>query len=301
MTSKADTQKLAWQSRLILAVVIASIAVSVVWETRFWAMHEPHVAIWGLGLSALLGLIAWKSRSGTPAAAATGALLCASMMFSTFVYPYEPWRTAIVPVLAVLVLTSLATRFGRRRKERLGTAEEKHGRVSAQVCANLGFAALVCSPGAQSMLAGGKMISTDNSLFAVLLTFAAYASLAEAAADTVSSEIGQVLGGKPFMLTTFRRVEPGTDGAISAPGTLAGVLAACIIGTIGAWALQGNLFTGCVISVGGIFGLLFDSLLGATVERKGWLNNDAVNFISTASAAISTVVFVLWTLRNAAI
>jgi len=34
-----------------------------------------------------------------------------------------------------------------------------------------------------------------------------------------------------------------------------------------------------------VFGLLFDSLLGATVERKGWLNNDAVNFLSTASAS----------------
>ncbi len=257
--------------------------------------------MWALGLSALLGLAAWKSRSGTPAAAATGALLCASMMFSTFVYPYEPWKTAIVPVLAVLVLTSLATRVGRRYKEQLGTAEEKRGRVSAQVCANLGFAALVCSPGAQSMMAGGKMISPDNNLFGVLLTFAAYASLAEAAADTVSSEIGQVLGGQPFMLTTFRRVEPGTDGAVSASGTLAGVLAACIIGTIGVWVLQGNLVTGCVISAGGIFGLIFDSLLGATLERKGWLNNDAVNFLSTASAAISTVIFVLWTLRNVAI
>ncbi|WP_058185310.1 DUF92 domain-containing protein [Terracidiphilus gabretensis] len=301
MTSKTDPQKLAWQSRLILAIVIAPIAVSAVWETRFWALHEPRVAMWALGLSALLGLAAWKSRSGTPAAAATGALLCASMMFSTFVYPYEPWKTAIVPVLAVLVLTSLATRVGRRYKEQLGTAEEKRGRVSAQVCANLGFAALVCSPGAQSMMAGGKMISPDNNLFGVLLTFAAYASLAEAAADTVSSEIGQVLGGQPFMLTTFRRVEPGTDGAVSASGTLAGVLAACIIGTIGVWVLQGNLVTGCVISAGGIFGLIFDSLLGATLERKGWLNNDAVNFLSTASAAISTVIFVLWTLRNVAI
>ncbi|MGA2249561.1 DUF92 domain-containing protein [Terracidiphilus sp.] len=301
MTSKTDTQKLAWQSRLILAIVIAPIAVSVVWEARFWTLHEPSVAMWGLGLSALLGLIAWKSRSGTPAAAATGALLCASMMFSTFVYPYEPWRTAIVPVLAVLVLTSLTTRFGRRRKEQLGTAEEKRGRVSAQVCANLGFAALVCSPGAQSMLAGGRLVSADNSLFGALLSYAAYAALAEAAADTVSSEIGQVLGGQPFLLTTFRRVEPGTDGAVSASGTLAGVLAACAIGTIGAWMLRGSLVTGCVISAGGIFGLLFDSLLGATLERKGWLNNDAVNFLSTASAAISTLVFVLWTLRNAAI
>jgi len=37
---------------------------------------------------------------------------------------------------------------------------------------------------------------------------------------------------------------------------------------------------------GGVFGLLFDSLLGATLERRGWLNNDAVNFLSTASAAL---------------
>jgi uncharacterized membrane protein len=37
--------------------------------------------------------------------------------------------------------------------------------------------------------------------------------------------------------------------------------------------------------VGGIFGLLFDSVLGATLERRGWLNNDAVNFLSSASAA----------------
>jgi uncharacterized membrane protein len=37
---------------------------------------------------------------------------------------------------------------------------------------------------------------------------------------------------------------------------------------------------------GGVFGLLFDSLLGATLERRGWINNDAVNFLSTASSAI---------------
>jgi uncharacterized protein (TIGR00297 family) len=299
VSTQTDQQKLAWQSKLILGIVLAPIAVSVFWQARFWVMHETRVAMWSLGLSALLGLVAWKSRSATPAAAATGALLCASMMFSTFVYPYEPWRTAIVPVLAVLVLTSLATRVGRRYKEQLGTAEEKHGRGAAQVCANLGFAALACSPGVQSMLASGRLIGPGDNSF--LFIFAAYAALAEAAADTVSSEIGQVLGGQPFLLTTFRRVLPGTDGAISPVGTLAGVLAACIIGTIGAWGMQSHLVAGCVISAGGIFGLLFDSLLGATLERKGWLNNDAVNFLSTACAAISTLALVLWILRNTAI
>ncbi len=36
---------------------------------------------------------------------------------------------------------------------------------------------------------------------------------------------------------------------------------------------------------GGGGGLFFDSLLGATVERKGWLGNDLVNFASTAFSA----------------
>ena len=35
----------------------------------------------------------------------------------------------------------------------------------------------------------------------------------------------------------------------------------------------------------GVFGLFFDSLLGATLERRGWINNDTVNFLSTVSAA----------------
>lgn len=41
---------------------------------------------------------------------------------------------------------------------------------------------------------------------------------------------------------------------------------------------------------GGVFGLFFDSLLGATLERQGWLNNDAVNFLSTLSAAVFALV-----------
>ena len=47
----------------------------------------------------------------------------------------------------------------------------------------------------------------------------------------------------------------------------------------GGWEMFG------IASISAVFGLLFDSLLGATVERRGWLNNDAVNFLSTASAA----------------
>jgi uncharacterized protein (TIGR00297 family) len=87
------------------------------------------------------------------------------------------------------------------------------------------------------------------------------------------------------MITTLRIAKPGQDGAISFAGTLAGLVAAAIVAAVGAVALGGDWTIFAVSSAAGIFGLLFDSFLGATLERSGWLNNDGVNFLSTASAA----------------
>jgi uncharacterized protein (TIGR00297 family) len=277
-------QSLNWQSKLILLLVIPCTAVSVVLEARGLFSVVPAVVCWTLGLSTLLGSGALLLRAGTPAAAATGALLTASMMFSADEGRFQPWRSAIVPILAFMVLTSLATRFGRERKQRFGTAESRHGRGAAQVAANLGFAALAMSPNLQVWLINSGLVNARG--IAPMPIFApGLAALAEAAADTVSSEIGQVLGSRPFLLTTFRRVDPGTDGAVSIAGTIAGILAAAAVAAGGAWALRGDMHMFLESLAGGVFGLLFDSLLGATLERGRWLNNDAVNFLSTASAA----------------
>jgi uncharacterized protein (TIGR00297 family) len=271
-----------WQSKLVLLLVLPWLAVSVAIQARLWWPHQPAVALWALGLSAVLGLLAWTLRTATPAAALTGSTINASLMFSMFVLPFRPWNTGMVSVLVVLLLTSLATRFGRRPKERLGTAEKRHGRGAAQVAANLGMAALLMDPSVQSALIDTRLLAQRTSASRLALGLAA---LAEAAADTVSSEIGQVLGGQPRMITTLRRVEPGTDGGITLAGTAAGILAAAIVASAGCWALHGDLGMFAVAWAGGIFGLFFDSLLGATLERAGWLNNDGVNFLSTASAA----------------
>src|SRR5260370_28760347 len=111
------------------------------------------------------------------------------------------------------------------------------------------------------------------------------AALTQAAADTVSSEVGQVLGGRPRMLTTLRRVEPGTDGGVTLAGTTAGVIAAALVAGSGCLALHGDATIFAVSWAGGVFGLFVDSLLGATFQRQVWLNNDGVNFLSTAGAA----------------
>lgn len=273
--------ELAWQSKLVLLLVLPAAGADVVLQAQSWIAEQPSVAVWALGLSALLGLVTWKLRAATPAAAVAGALITANLMFSTAAFPYEPWRTAMVPVLAVSLLAFGATRVGRSQKERLGTAEQRKGRSAAQIAANLGLAALVSNDAAQTWLNDSRWLAQAPTA----LVAAALAALAEAAADTVSSEIGQVLGGRPRMLTTLRAVEPGTDGAVSLAGTLAGMVAAVVVSALGAAALRGNAELFSVSCAGGVFGLFFDSLLGATFEQAGWLNNDAVNFLSTASAA----------------
>ena len=268
----------------MLLAVLPFAATDVLLACFGWATVSAAVVIWTTGLSVLLGLITWKLRAATPAAAATGALITASLMFSTAELPYEPWHTALIPVLAVSLLAFAATGAGRRKKERLGTAEGRRGRSASQVAANLGMAALVASESVKIWFLNSRWLPL-RAHSGTLMSAMALAALAEAAADTVSSEIGQVLGGRPRMITSLRAVEAGTDGAMSAVGTLAGVIAAAIVAGAGSWAMRGDWTLFTLICAGAVFGLVFDSLLGATLERKGWLNNDAVNFLSTVSAA----------------
>ena len=256
----------------------------VVLEAHWWATQLLPVAIWTLGMSLLLGLITWRVRAATPFGALAGTAITASLMFSTATFPYWPWHTALMPVLAVALLAFASTLLGRGKKERLGTAESRRGRSAAQVAANLGAAALVSNAFVTNWF-------TDSQWFMrataepILMFSVALAALSEAAADTASSEIGQVFGGRPRLITTLHRVEPGRDGAVSLAGTVAGVVAASIVATAGTVALGGGRTMFAISCAGGIFGLLFDSLLGATLEERGWLNNDAVNFLSTLSAA----------------
>jgi uncharacterized protein (TIGR00297 family) len=278
---------LPWQSKAVMLLVFPFVGADIVLETHWWATQIPAVAIWTLGLSAILGLVAYRAHSATPGASLAGAAITASLMFATLHFPYLPWHTALVPVLVLLVLTSLATRAGRRRKETLGTAESRLGRKASQVAANLGVAVIVSHPVVQSWLTDHAWV--QNRVAPSVVFVLGLAALAEAAADTISSEVGQLLSGHPRMITTLRKAEPGTDGAISLGGTAAGIIAAGAVAAAGSWALHGSTMTFVVSWAAGVFGLFFDSILGATLELRGWLNNDAVNLLSTATAAAAAL------------
>ena len=263
--AKAQSDLLAGAVGTLLVMKVAAIGLAL---RRYGGWHDG-VPSWfwvACGVSAGFALLVWMLRSATPQAAAMGGVICLNILMAQE-HGLRWQHTAMPALLTLFVLTFGATRFGRARKERLGVAEARQGRCASQVIANLGVAGLC---------AGG----TSPLLFAACL-----AAFAEATADTVSSEMGQALGGRTLLLTSWREVPAGTDGGISIAGTTLGASAAGAIVLVTATAGSISWEQGTAAFAAGIAGLLFDSLLGATVERRGWLGNDLVNFSSTVFAA----------------
>jgi uncharacterized protein (TIGR00297 family) len=260
---RAPEQQLRWQSWLVVAAVAPWCALAAL----------GHATPTAFGISLTLAILVLLARAATPLAALTGGLLCAVLTLG-----WSPWYHSALPALVTLfVLTWTATRFGRAKKQQLGVAEDKRGRNAAQVAANLGVAGLAAASSLIHPVPGGWY------------TVMVVAALAEATADTLASELGEVVGGQPLLVTTFRRVVPGTDGAISLAGTVAGVSGALLVAAVSWATLKLSVGDTLAAALGAVGGLFVDSLLGATIERRGWLNNDAVNFLSTLSAALIAV------------
>ncbi|MCU1318536.1 MAG: protein of unknown function transrane [Edaphobacter sp.] len=277
------------QSRALVWVVGTLLAVSILHTAAFaWPLvgRFPAFVFGALGISLMFVGVAFSLRAATPAGAACGGMICLLLTFWTGSFTESFLRSGLTPLVLLFVLTFAATRAGRQRKVKAGLAEGRRGRSAAQVIANLGVAGLASSwAGAAALLWCMRSAIHSYDAPLALIGTVTLAALAEATADTVSSEIGQAFGGQPVMLTTMRRVDAGVDGAVSLLGTAAGVAAGAVVVLAGQWALRLTPKDAAVALAGGVAGLFFDSLLGATVERKGWLGNDLVNFASTLFAA----------------
>lgn len=273
--NRPSVSGLRWQSRTILYLAVALGSASIALQCVTFARTAPAMILQAFALGALLALLTLNLRAATAAAAVTGGLCTAALYLAT-----PGLSTALWPLLALLLLTLAGTSFGRAHKESLGVSDGPHGRNAAQVAANLGVAVLASIP-----LGLARVFLVPDTLGGNAMRLALAAALAEAAADTMSSEFGAVLGGVPRLLTTLRRVPSGTDGAVSAAGTLAGFAGAVIVAVVAAFALNLMPGQGALVTLAAIAGLFVDSILGALLERRGWLNNDAVNFLSSLAAA----------------
>ncbi len=113
-----------------------------------------------------------------------------------------------------------------------------------------------------------------------------------AAADTTASELG-VLSDRTYMITTFRRVPPGVDGGVSLYGTAWAIAASAFAALVGwvviEWTMP-SLSVVIPISMG-ILGCFIDSVIGATLETKGWVTKLWNNMTSMAlGAAIALLI-----------
>jgi uncharacterized protein (TIGR00297 family) len=228
-----------------------------------WASSPERLAIAAamtLGFAVLARALRGVNRSG----AVAGGIACFLLFAGT-------GPAAFATLAALFLMTWVATRLGYRRKLALGLAERQEGRNASQVLANLAVAAL----GSVAFSATGNRV----------WLIAALAALAEAATDTVASEIGQYRGPDARLITTWERVPPGTDGGITIPGSIAGLAAGLVIAVV---AMVGGMLPQAQLWIpvaAGFAGMLIDSILGATLQRRGWITNQAVNFFATLAAA----------------
>ena len=219
-----------------------------------------------LGINAAVAGIAAALRVVRASGALAGALL------GTFVLGLG--GAGLYLLLWVFFLGgTLATRFRKARKEALGKAEEKgERRGAANVFTNVSVTAF-CATVAGLGPHGGA------------LRLAAAAALATALMDTVGTEVGQAITSPTVLLPDFRRVPPGTEGAVSIAGTAAGLLAAALLAWVGVATFTFEGRGAAAVVLASLLGTVVESLLGRAGARWRVSNGHVLNFVNTLAGA----------------
>ncbi|MEF8834635.1 MAG: DUF92 domain-containing protein [Candidatus Thermoplasmatota archaeon] len=196
---------------------------------------------------------------------------------------------ALITILVVFLASAfIATRYKFTYKKERGMQEGFKGeRGWTNVLANGIVPVIVLL-----LYNSGDLISFGflNSKFAIPLFVLA---IAAAASDTLASEIGMA-SKKVYLITNFKRVKPGTDGGISAYGELWAMIGSVytfLIAQFIFYFTDMTIFSPRILLFGSFIGFLscqIDSLLGASLERKGILTKSLVNLLAIS---ISVTIF----------
>ena len=178
-------------------------------------------------------------------------------------------------IILFLVMSLVATKYSKKYKMSLGEFEGR--RTSKNVISNGVVACFMAAFGGYYLPFVGGFIG----------------AIATATADTLASEIG-VLDAHPRLITTFQKVDPGTNGAVSVLGTVSGMAGAAIIGIAAyLFGIIANPLGAILVSIiSGTIGCFMDSVLGALFENNGFLTNEHVNLIATIVGAIVGILLI---------
>jgi uncharacterized protein (TIGR00297 family) len=178
-------------------------------------------------------------------------------------------------MLSFFILGSAATKYKYQYKKRIGVEQGQSG-----------------ARGYRNVFANGIIAAAAAVLFGVFqmpVFIVLYVGcVATAAADTLASEIG-VTGGIPYMITTFKKVPIGTNGGVTLTGEVVALLGGFAISLV-AFILNVITMDMMVIcTLAGFVGTNIDSLVGATLENRGFLGNAGTNLLATIGGGLFAV------------
>ena len=215
----------------------------------------------------ILGFITYKRK----ALDIFGSLV---MVIMGIVIIFSAGTNWLILIVLFLILSLIATRYSKKYKKSLGEFEGR--RTSKNVISNGVVACFMAAFGGYYLPFVGGFIG----------------AIATATADTLASEIGVL--HQPRLITTFQKVDPGTNGAISFLGTFSGIVGAFIIGVASYFlGIVENPLSAVIVSViSGTVGCFMDSFLGAFFENRGLITNEHVNLIATIVGAVVGILLI---------
>ncbi|MBC7108782.1 MAG: DUF92 domain-containing protein [Methanomassiliicoccales archaeon] len=226
-------------------------------------------------LCALLSILAYRFKLLT----ASGSI--ASIVVGLIIGWFGSITWLLILIVFVL-LGFLVTKYKIQLKMAKGLQEGKRGeRTYPNVLAN-GFVPAIIALFSYSLNMQDEMITEIAYLSAISV----------AAADTTASELG-VLSPRTYLITNFSRVKPGTNGGVSLAGTLWAVAAATFASVIGWFAIVPGMSIDAMVLIpifAGVFGCTIDSIIGATLENRGFVSKLGTNVISMFAGAVVGVI-----------
>ncbi|WVZ01572.1 hypothetical protein V8G54_027641 [Vigna mungo] len=184
----------------------------------------------------------------------------------------------------VLKVGTAATKVKMAQKVAQGVAEKRRGRR--------GPGSVIGSSAAGCICAFLTIFGVGGETFSRLWRLGFVASFCTKLSDTVSSEIGKAYGKTTYLITTFKVVPRGTEGAVSVEGTLAGIVASVVLAFISFLVGEVGSHEAIICVLAAQIANLGESVIGAALQEKEgfkWLNNDAVNVINILMGSIIAV------------